>query len=359
MNNYEERPILIILIAGIGDLVLGSKAMRAIRNGFPDRKIYLLTSTEAAPLARNYKYIDEVIAFPIRELRRNKSHLINIWRLLLDLRKNRFDIAVNLYQVSTRLGALKMGSLFTMLKARTKIGHDCRGFGLFLDKKVPADAFSTQHYADAMMEIATLAGGRPDDRGIEVFWNKASDEKWAAFFKQNAGGARKTIVGINPGGDRPNRRWDVARYAAVADLIIEQYGAHIVIFGGPGEEHISLDIQSRMKHKATDLAGKLTLDELVYVISRLDLLITNDSGPMHMSAAVRTPQVAIFGPENPAQLRPYASPDTYRIMYKSVACRPCTTAECSHVSCLRNITSDEVFEAAKTLLGLNACRTIS
>lgn len=352
MNEGEQRPILIVLIAGIGDVVMGSKAMRAIRNGFPDRKIHLLTSTEAAPLARNYPYLDAVTAFPIRELRKSKSHLINIVRILRELRKTDFDIAVNLYQVSSWLGALKMGLLFMMLRARTKIGHDHKGFGLFIEKKAPATTFSTQHCVDAMAEIAALAGGKPDDKGIEVFWDNSVEDKWRDLFVQNTGNPPHPFAGINPGGDRANRRWATANYAAVADRVIEQCGARIVLLGGPGEEHMAQDIQSRMKHKAMDLSGKLTLNELAYVISRLDLLITNDSGPMHMAAAVETPQVAIFGPEDPERLRPYTRPDTYRIIHKPMDCRPCKVATCDHVSCLTSITADEVFDAAKTLLGV-------
>jgi len=350
MNESPNRPLLIVLIAGIGDLVMASKAMRAIRNGFPDRKIHLLTSTEAAPLARNYTFLDEVIPFPIRELRKKKSFLVDIWRLLLNLRKTEFDVVVNLYQVSSITGAIKMGLLFMMLRAGRKIGHDKNGFGLFVDIKVPSNKYTSLHIVNAINEVAVLAGGKPDDKGIEVYWDKTCEDKWRSLCETGTKGERQLLVGINPGGDRANRRWDVANYAVVAGRIAEQYGARIILFGGPGEENIAESIQQRVKQEVVNLAGKLTLNELTYIISRLDLLITNDSGPMHIAAAVSTPQVAVFGPEDPQRLRPYTSPETYRIVSKTLDCRPCGTDECDHVSCLRNITVEEVFEAAKTLL---------
>ena len=350
MTTNEHRSILVVLIAGIGDLVLGSKALRALRNGYPDRRIHLLTSTEAAPLARHYPYVDAVTAFPIRELRKRTACLVDVWKILWALRATTFDTAVNLYPVCSRAGALKMGLLFMMLKARTKVGHDNKGFGCFIDKCAPADMFSGRHRAEAMLETAVLAGGRPDDKGIEVFWDPASEEPWKHVVEPDAAGKRPPVVGINPGGDRANRRWDPARYAAVADGVAEAFGARILLFGGPGEERIAQDIQSRMRHPATDLAGKLNLNELAYVVSRLDLLVTNDSGPMHMAAAVNTPQVAIFGPEEPEHFRPYAPADSYVIMHKPMDCRPCRTAACDHVSCLDKITADEVLAAAKTLL---------
>jgi lipopolysaccharide heptosyltransferase II len=348
-----KTSVLIVLIAGIGDLVLASKSLRAMRSGFPDAEIHLLTSTDASPLAANYRFVDRVWAFPVRESRKSKLQLLPIVRMLFEIRKVEFQVAVNLYRVASWAGALRMGLLFSLLKARGKVGHASRGFGLFLDKKAPPDTFDDSHYADAMARIAVMAGGKPDQRGIEVFWDQGVEDRWSQLFSQEEMRPLLTI-GINPGSDRPNRRWSLEGYARVADQLIEQSGARVLLLGGPGEETLAQEIQRLMKGEATSLTGRLTLDELIYVISRLDLLITNDSGPMHIAAALKTPIVAIFGPENPIHARPYTSQDLYRIIQKDVDCRPCTKKTCERPLCLDLITPAEVLILCQKMLEARA-----
>jgi heptosyltransferase-2 len=289
--------ILIVLIAGIGDLILASKSIRAIRNGYPNAEIHLLTSTEAAPLAENYPYIDYVHTFPIRELRKDKRFLFVILRNIRDLRRISFDLCLNLYPVGSLSGAAKMGILFSLLKAKRKIGHDKDGFGLFLTEKVSSGVFKGRHVVDAMQMIASRAGSIPDDRDIEVFWNPVITSKWDSFFARSAG---KILVGINPGGDRENKRWAPDRFAAVAEKIIEQFHPRVILLGGPAERHIASSIECGIHSDVANLSGKIPLDELPYIISRLDLLVTNDSGPMHIAAATKTPLVVLFGPGSPA-----------------------------------------------------------
>jgi len=345
----SDKHILIIMVAGIGDVVMASKSIRAMRNAFPDAHLHLLTSSEAAPLASNYPYLDHVWSFPIREFRKEKSLALEMFKTIMRLREIRFDMAVNLYRVVSRPGALRMGLLFALLKANTKVGHDSRGFGMFLHKKAPAEIFQNRHFVDAMMDIALLAEGVPDHDGIEVFWDQGVEKKWDPPFQDDKSN-RHPRIGINPGSDRPEKRWDPHHYASVADRLAEKSGAAICILGGPGEESIASTIQGAMKHPAMSLAGKLSLDELAYVLSRLDLLITNDSGPMHMAAAVKTPVVAIFGPEDPVYTRPYTSPDKYRIVQGRVPCRPCTRKKCERPLCMELVEPEEVLKACLELL---------
>ena len=344
-----NKDILIILIAGIGDLIMASKSIRAMRNAFPDAHIHLLTSSEAAPIAAKYPYLDQVSSFPIRELRKDKFRILDMFKTILQFRKIQYDTVVNLYRVMSFSGSLRMGLLIGLLKANTKVGHDSKGFGIFLHKKAKAETFQGRHFVDAMMDIALLAGGVPDRGAIEVYWDQGVEKKWGPLFQDDKRN-RPIRIGINPGADRPEKRWDPRRYAAVADRLIEKLGATIFILGGPGEESIASEIHGAMKNTATSLAGKLTLDELAYVLSRLDLLMTNDSGPMHIAAAVKTPIVAIFGPEDPVYTRPYTSPDKYRIVQGSAPCRPCTRKKCEHPICIEMVEPEEVLKACLELL---------
>ncbi len=345
--DQAASPILIVLIAGIGDLVLASAAMRAVRKGNPGVEIHLLTSTDALPLAKNYPYLDQVHPFPIRELRTDKRYLGEIVRLVRDLRGIKFASILNLYRVSSWFGAAKMGILFSCLRAGSKIGHDRYGFRWFLTDSLPAGTFTGRHVAEAMLDIAAHAGGIPDGVGIEVFWNAEVVSRWEDFFAPLTG---RVIVGINPGGDRENRRWAPDRFAAVAGEIVGRFDAAVILLGGPAEISIASHIAERVRPGVLNLAGKTAVDDLPYLIGRMDLLITNDSGPMHIAAATRTPLVALFGPEDPNLFGPYTSPECYRVIHKDLPCRPCGDRKCSSLSCLDQITTEEVLEACRELL---------
>ena len=346
----NTNSILIVLVAGIGDLILASRSIRAIRNGFPNADIHLLTSTDASSVAQYYDYVNHIWSFPIREMRKSNRHFFDIIKLIFRLRKTKFDLAINFYRVGSWTGTLKMGVLFFLLNARRKIGHDSKGFGFFVSDKVPRATFKDRHLADAMMLLARSAGGRPDGKSIEIFWDSESEAKWNYVFSGKNPPLQEIYIGINAGGDRENRRWNPDNYALLADRLIKNFNAKIILLAGPGEEHISQKIQQKMKNDSINLGGKLTLSDLGFVISELDLLITNDSGPMHIGAATNTPLVAIFGPENPSLFHPYTSADNYIVVQKHLNCQPCKSKKCDHISCLNDITVSEVFEATEEML---------
>jgi heptosyltransferase I len=344
-----HKKILIILVAGIGDLILASKSIRAIRNGYPGAEIHLLTSAEAALLAMNYPYIDHVHAFPIRALRKDMKQLIEIFRLIRMLNKIKFDLALNLYKVGSVSGAMKMGVLYSCLDAKERIGHDAYGFGFFLTGKAPRDTFKNRHFVDAMMDLSLMAGGLSDDQGIEVFWDKQAEDRCSRWIDERKSD-QELMIGINPGGDRENRRWRPEYYAEVADRIMDHFPVRLFLLGGPGEENIARNIETRMKHSVINLAGRLSLNDLCYLIKYFDLLITNDSGPMHIGAATKTPLIAIFGPEDPVLMGPYTSPELYRIVHEPVQCRPCDKDDCDRPICLDSIAPGTVIENCLELL---------
>ncbi len=346
------QTILLIIIAGIGDFVMATKAIRAVRNGYPDAEIHVLASSEGAAIAQRHPGVDRVWAFPIREMRSDRFQIRTIIRLLRQLRRTRYDIAVNLFRVGSWAGSVKMGVFFSCLRARIKIGHASGPLRFFLDERLAPDAFTGKHVVDAMTDIAVAIGGRSDSGGLELSCRDESSGKWDAMFAPSIKDPQRLVIGINPGGDRPNRRWPATRFAMTAGALAARCGARLIIFGGPGEESIAQEIQDALNGAALNLAGRLNLRDLPFFISRCDLLITNDSGPMHMAAALKTPVVALFGPEIAEILRPYTSPDLYRVIQKPVECRPCNQSTCRTGLCLEAISPAEVVERSLELLNV-------
>ena len=342
--------VLVILTAGIGDTILATKSLRALRNTYPDADIHLLTNAQVTPLIKHLEYIDHIWSFPIREIKKDNFQLLKIIKMIRRLRKTNFDIIMNLYRVSTLLGSFKMGLLFMLLKGQKRIGHNIKGFGIFLDEKAPGNNFVNQHFADGMMSIAELAGVIPDNKGIEICWDIMEERKWETLYGNLLNDSKKIKIAINPGGDRENRRWNIKNYAHTANYLLDKYDAKIIILGGPGEEKIAQDLQDTISGDVINLSGKISLNELVNIISRMDLLITNDSGPMHIAAAVKTPVVAIFGPEDPKLFGPYTSPDLYRVVQSNVDCRPCKVKNCKNPDCLDLITPEQVYNKCIELI---------
>lgn len=341
--------ILLVVVAGIGDFVMATPAIRTVRNGHPHAQLHLLTSSEAAAVARRHPGVDRVLAFPIREMRRSRWPLGAIVRVIRELRRTSYDIAANLYPVCSRVGSFKMAILFAALKAGVKAGHAAGWAAAGLDRKLPGCLFAGRHRVDAMMEVARAIGGRPIAPRLEMYTGDHR-EKWDRLVAERLPGRTGPRIGVNPGGDRANRRWPAARFAEVARDLAARCGASILVFGGPGEEAISRDIAVALNGHAVNLAGRLSLEELPYFLDHCDLLVTNDSGPMHMAAALQVPVVAIFGSSNAVEFGPYMPADRCRVIQSAVACRPCGDSTCCMPICLEAIPAKDVSAAAIELL---------
>jgi len=160
----------------------------------------------------------------------------------------------------------------------------------------------------------------------------------------------ETLIGVNPGASYgPAKRWLPDRYASVADGLAETHGARILLFGSANEISIAHEIARQMKHPAVVLAGETTLGELMAVIKECRLLVTNDSGTMHLAAALDTPQLAIFGSTSEIATGPLSSKS--RVIKHPVECSPCFLRDCPiDFRCMTRISADQVFDAADSIL---------
>jgi heptosyltransferase-2 len=242
-----------------------------------------------------------------------------------------------------------MALLLRLLRARVKAGHSGGLMRFCLNKRIPTRVFAETHRANAMTAVATAIGGQDGDPGIEIPVEDGQD-RWERLVAPHLQGHAGKLIGINPGGDRANRRWPAANFAAVASALVGRIGARFLIFGGPGEEFAAADIHRPLNGAAVNLAGRLELHELPYFLGRCDLLITNDSGPMHIAAALQVPVVALFGPEDPTLFGPCSSPKQSRVLQKPVPCRPCPHTSCAQPICLQGIYPSEVVAASLDLL---------
>jgi ADP-heptose:LPS heptosyltransferase len=282
---------------------LGTPALRAIRRRFPRARIWILTIPEVKPLADRCPYVDAVRAL---DLRASRSALVwglgrrrrELRQLIRELRSMRFDVAVNLYQVGTRAGGLRMAVFLRMIGAGMVVGRGRGGWGQGLD--LASDRGG--HEIEAQLAVARLIGA-PSEGDLPELWVTEGDTQACASLLETFGvsGAER-LACLHAGSAQPEKRWPADRFAVVGKYLA-QAGARVALIGTQSERALCAPLLQAIPG-AISLAGETSLPVLAALLRRAALLVTNDSGPMHMAAALGTPIVVPFGPGTPAQFGP-------------------------------------------------------
>ncbi len=341
------QKVLVVQLADIGDLILSTPALAALREAQPDAHITLLTTTHTAPAIAGTNLVDEIITFDRQQFNSSRAffHPANL-RRVLGLRNGHYDAVIFFHHFTLKFGTLKFALITLASGAKQRIGLD-NGNGWFLNRRLPDDGFGAKHQVQYWLDLVALLGASstPHPATVAVTPPPVSSE-------------HSTIV-IHPGsgGYSLARRWDAAQFAALADALSQQYNAQIILVGGANDG--GDEVKSAMKSDADvlDLTGKTTLAELAGIIQAADLYIGADSGIMHLAAAVGTPIVAIFGPSNADAWGPW-TPTTKSIIVRSAPeCSPCSYVGhgiglregCPARTCMRMVTVNHVLAAVQQI----------
>lgn len=324
-------------------------AMREIRRLFPDAVISLLIRPWVRDIYSAVDFIDEIIEYDKEGRHRGKSGL---FRLISELKRRQFDLAVLLQN------AFEAAFIAWCAGIPDRIGYarDARSLLLTRPCRIAPEVLKVHqgYYYLGMLSSAGLIAEDPwsSNRELDIRIGVRKEDSEAAREMLRASGiaAGDTIIGINPGAYYgPAKRWFPDRYAAVADRLVEEYGARVAIFGSASDLRTAEELQAGMKHKPVILAGRTTLGQLMGLLKECRLLITNDSGPMHLAAALGVPQLAIFGSTSEVATGPLSRRAV--VIKHQVDCNPCFLRECpSDFACMKNVTTEQVFDAARTML---------
>ena len=354
MTEIECKNILVRGVNWIGDAVMTMPALRALKLANPDASITLLVKPWVSLLFKEDPNLDGIILY--EDAFRG---LIGKFRLAQLIRKSDFCMAM-LFQ-----NAFDAALITFLAGIPERIGYSRDGRRLLLTKAVTFDKpVGALHHIEYYLNLVAKTGFQAR---YEIPWIYLSiEERLDARNKLKA--LRRPVVGINPGATYgSSKRWHPARFAEVAYRVISEMKGSAVIFGGPSETVIAEEIErefnklsghsdrdstsithhSLMNPALLNMAGRTELRELISMISECDVLVTNDSGPMHIGYAVRTPVVAIFGSTSPEHTGPVGKNDI--AIKKALDCSPCFERECRRgdLNCMEMITSYEVFEAVK------------
>lgn len=350
MTRPPER-VLLVLVAGIGDFVLAIPALRAIRRGFPAARITLLTTPQAAALARPCPHLDEVVTFDLRAYRPGERGAgWSGWRRLLwlmrDLRARRFDLAANLYRVASLGGALRMLLLVAGAGPGRTAGRWSGGLGAFFGIRAP----DRPHAMDAMLALAAALGCPPEDARSEL-WIPDAARRTAGIRLREAGVASgEPFAVLNANSNRPEACLPVEKAVETGRAIQRRAALRVLLTGDAAEAPRLQAICGGIGGAARSLAGRTDLLELAAILERTAVAVSTDSGPMHLAAAAGTPLVALFGPADVARFGPRGRPG--QVVVLQGRARPRHPARWHE-----DLAADEAAEAAARLLSARRAAT--
>jgi heptosyltransferase II len=326
----------------VGDAVMSTPLLQAVRKNFPHAHITLLAKPWVAPVYANNPYINHVLGYDAAGRHRG---LAGKFRLTRDLRKHDFDLALLLQN------AFEAALIAWLAGIPARMGYDTDARKMMLTHPVHRYPFlKRRHQIDYYLEILKGAGLAANSSEMEIFISDAERCQAIQRISVSRRSDRPCVIGINPGAAFGTaKRWFADRFAELCNRLKSVPDACFLIFGGPGEEELGKQIAGSVGDACINLCGKTSLREAIALIDQCRLFITNDSGLMHVAAALHVPQIAIFGSTDHTTTSP-RSPLSH-ILRMPVACSPCMKPDCpiDH-RCMDAISVDHVLDLALELL---------
>lgn len=368
-TSTPPKKLLIVRLSAVGDVVHVLPALRTLRKSYPSAHIAWLVEDKAEGILRSHPDLDEIIVFPkkrwITGLKNPFTFLQTVAEIvsfITELRRHCFDLAVD-FQGNFKSGIMTFLT-GTPLRVGFARGYCKEGNFLFTNRWVvpPSNRLHKIEKNLSLLEelgLRPMVGASALGGPVPLQISKEDEEYIASSFRavqlnaptESANkSADKPLVVIHAGTSDfgAYKRWPAASYAQLGDRLVEELNAHVVFTWGPSELEMVKEIISTMKHPALPAPKTETLGQLVALIRRADLFISGDTGPMHIASILGVPQVAIFGPKDPAIYGPYQK--NAIVVRRELNCSPCTKRTCDNPICITSITAEEVFEAAKVLL---------
>jgi len=329
------KKILVINLAFIGDTILATPAVRALRRAFPGAAIHMLVVPWAADAARGNPFADEVILYDKRGEHKN---IFRLWALISRLRREKYDLAA-------AMNFAPRGAFVAWAAGvKYRLGWDAQHAALFLTHVASAKRDRVRHETETYLNLLKPLGITADDAALDFRLDPQAVAGLEGKLKIEK--KDRPLVLVCPFGRHPLKSWTISGYIELVRYVATV--ADCILVGGRTEEQGLAEINAGAGNVATALAGVLSIGELAALIAKADLLITVDTGPLHIAGAVGTPVLAIFGPTDYRGWGPRGPRDV--IVHNRTECWPCGRRECGHHRCMTGLAAGEVIRAAADLL---------
>jgi heptosyltransferase-1 len=340
--------ILIVKLSAIGDVIHTLPSLAALRKLYPEAHITWVIEEASADLIAGHPHLDRVIVSRrkrwLQELgdpQKTGQALKEIKEFLKSLRDRPYDLVIDFH------GLFKSALIVLISGGRRKLGYDSMQelSGLFLNEKIPEDM--GKHAVDRYLDFLRYL--KAPETQPEFFIPISEDNKKRAeeLLEKSGLDRGERFVAVSPMALWETKLWEDEKFAKLCDRINGELGVKVVLTGSE-EGGMNRRIQSLMTKPSVNLGGKTTLRDLACVYRSSLLLITTDSGPMHIATAVGTPVIALFGPTSPSRTGPYGEGNI--VIRKEMDCSPCFLKKCETRQCMKDISVDDVFKAVKEML---------
>jgi heptosyltransferase-2/heptosyltransferase-3 len=342
------KRIIIVDLMYLGDLLFAHPFFEQLRKLFPDARIDLAANNNFAEIMRINPNIDHVYNY-------NKNWTAaRSYKFSKKLKMNNYHLGLNIQ------GNWRTAILLKLISPQLSIGFGSKGRGIFLDHEIDKKE-DHQHMVDFYLdflkkitEIDDLELNQLNDQSDNLPELNLSDSQFAKGVKKvESIGLEQDFITLNTGGSWETKRWPAEYFAKLADNLIAK-GEKVLFVGGPSDnervQHVLDMIDDRHREAVYDLSGKTSLIELAAVLKKSKLMISGDTGPVHVAAAVGTNTAAVFGPSDEKKYAPKGKGKNILIKNVDLDCRPCGEHECplEHHLCMRDICPDELVKKLET-----------
>jgi len=341
-EKLEAKRILIFNVNWLGDVLFSSATVRNVRRNYPHSYIASVIPSRCYPILKDNPYLDEIIIFDEHDRHKGVLEKLNFVRLL---KEKKFDTVFLLHRSFSRALICRLAGI------KERIGHQTKKRAFLLTKKIIPPKKDSLHRIDYYLDVIEKAGLRVEDRYLDFMFTSSDCEQVDLFFKNNSLKPNDFVVAINPGGNWMPKRWPVDYWASLADKLISEASAKVVITGSSSDLLLANQIKGAMKESPLIACGVFNLKQLGVLASKVKLFISSDTGPLHIANAVGAKKIiAIFGPTAQNITGPYPSVNVI-VLQKNVGCLiPCYKVNCAHNRCMQAITPDDVLAQIKKII---------
>ncbi len=342
--------ILVVKMSALGDVVQSLPVVHALKQGFPQSTIHWLVEEAAEPLVRSHPDVDRVLVSrrekwgrDIRDPRKWRRAGSEIRALKEQLQRKQYDLAIDLQ------GLLKIGLWMGLSSAHRKAGYDgTREWShRFLSEKIKGLDFDL-HAVERYLVLVEALGGRPAPARFGLSVSEKAREEARRIREADGWDPSAPYAILVPAARWETKRWGEAPFGILADRLVGELGLRVAIAGVGADRPLGEAIRMRMRGAALNLAGRTDLTTLMALLEGARVVVSTDSGPMHLAAALGTPVVAMFGPTAPWRTGPYGR--QHRVVREEMACSPCFRRRCSTKQCMKNIRPEAVAEQVEDVI---------
>ncbi len=338
-KNTIMANVLVVSVNWMGDVIFASPVFRALKEADPGGRLTCMGPARVQPVLESIPFIDEVLAYDERDTHRSPWRR---WRFLRELKTRRFDRVFLLHRSFSR------ALLVFLAGIPQRVGRPTKGRGWLLTHRV-ISAPQGSHRSDGYLHIVEAFGVPVRDRQTILTVDPEADRRVKHLLVRKGLQETEPFVVINPGGNWALKQWPLTNFRTLVRRLAAKKTARVVVSGAPKDRHKAGEILSSGPAEAVvSVAGEITLKELAALMRRAAVVVSADSGPLHVANAVGTPTVALFGPTRPEITAPRGA-GKVRLLRRDVGCnrRACYHDGCPEPLCMRAITVEEVVRAVQ------------